>query len=76
MLNTKLKRTPYPLPRIDDMLRQLEGFQYATALDTNMGYYHIQLSTEAQEMCTIVTEFGKYQYLRLPMGVVCVENND
>jgi hypothetical protein len=71
MLNAKLKQSPYPLPRIDDTLQQLEGFQYATALDINMGYYHIQLSTEAQEMRTIVTEFGKYQYLRLPMGVVC-----
>ena len=40
-LNQKLKRKPYPLPRISDTLQQLEGFQYATSLDMNMGYYHI-----------------------------------
>ena len=36
-LNQKIKRKPYPLPRISDTLQQLEGFQYATSLDINMG---------------------------------------
>ena len=70
-LNQKLKRKPYPLPRISDTLQQLEGFQYATSLDMNMGYYHIVLSPKAADMCTIVTEYGKYRYKRLPMGVAC-----
>lgn len=70
-LNAKLKRKPYPLPRISDTLQQLEGFQYATSLDLNMGYYHIVLSPEAADMCTIITEFGKFRYKRLPMGVAC-----
>ena len=59
-LNLKIKRKPYPLPRISDTLQQLEGFQYATSLDMNMGYYHIRLTDDASYMCTIVTEFGKY----------------
>ncbi len=70
-LNAKIKRKPYPLPRISDTLQQLEGFQYATSLDLNMGYYHIVLSPEAADMCTIITEFGKFKYKRLPMGVSC-----
>ena len=70
-LNKKIKRKPYPLPKISDTLQQLEGFQYATSLDMNMGYYHLKLTPEASEMCTIVTEFGKYRYKRLPMGVSC-----
>ena len=59
------------MPKISDTLQQLEGFQYATSLDMNMGYYHLKLTPEASEMCTIVTEFGKYRYKRLPMGVSC-----
>ena len=70
-LNQKIKRKPYPLPRISDTLQQLEGFTFATALDINMGYYHIRLSDKSADMCTIVTEFGKYKYKRLPMGVSC-----
>ena len=70
-LNQMLKRKPYPLPRISDTLQQLEGFNYATSLDLNMGYYHIQLSPTAADMCTIITEYGKFRYKRLPMGVAC-----
>jgi hypothetical protein len=39
-LNKRIKRMPYPIPNIQEMLLNLEGFQYATALDLNMGYYH------------------------------------
>ena len=47
----------------------MEDFQYASSLDLNMGYYHIRLSDKSSDMCTIVTEFGKFRYKRLPMGV-------
>ena len=47
------------------------GATDTTSLDMNMGYYHICLSAEAPDMCTIITEFGKYRYKRLLMGVSC-----
>jgi hypothetical protein len=36
----------------------------------NMGYYHIKLDGDAQELCTIVfpCHTEKYEYKRLPMG--------
>ena len=51
------------------MLLKLEGFKYATSLDLNMGYYHIELSPDSRKLCTIVLPWGKYEYLRLPMGL-------
>ncbi len=38
------------------------------ALDLNMGYYTIRLNPRAVEMLTIIFPWGKYSYLRLPMG--------
>ena len=52
------------------MLLKLEGFQYATSLDLNMGYYHIRLSNNASNLCTIILPWGKYCYKCLPMGVM------
>ena len=34
-----------------------------------MGYYHIEISANSKELCNIVTQWGKYEYQRLPMGM-------
>ncbi len=68
-LNKRIRRKPFPIPHIQDMLLNLEGFKYATSLDLNMGYYHIELDASSKELCTIVLPFGKYEYQRIPMGL-------
>ena len=52
-------------------MQQLEGFQYATALDLNTGYYTLRLLYDSQDMTTIVTEFWKFRYSCPTMGI-CV----
>jgi dihydroorotate dehydrogenase len=66
-----LKRHPFPIPKIGDMIRSMEGFTFASELDLNMGYYHIKLDADAQRLCTIVSPWymRKYKYKRLPMGI-------
>ena len=69
-VNGLIIRKPFPIPRIADTLQQLEGFNFATALDLNMGYYTIPLAECSKDVTTIVTEFGKFRYTCLPMGMV------
>jgi hypothetical protein len=67
-LNKRIVRKPYPIPQISTILQELEGFNYATALDLNMGYYTIRLDPTVSKICTIISPWGKYSYKRLPMG--------
>jgi hypothetical protein len=67
-INKRIVRRPYPIPKISTTLQELEGFTYATALDLNMGYYTIRLDQKAVEIFTIIFPWGKYSYMRLPMG--------
>jgi hypothetical protein len=68
-LNAQIKRKPFPLTNISDLLRKLSGFKYEMEIDLSMGHYHIPLNLEAQKLCTTILPWGKYQYTRLPMGV-------
>jgi Reverse transcriptase (RNA-dependent DNA polymerase) len=68
-LNKRIKQKPYPIPNIQDMLLNLEGFQYATSLDLNMGYYHIELCPDSKKQCTLVFPFRAYEMQWLPMSL-------
>ena len=68
-INQRIRRKPFPIPKIKDMLLKLEGFTYASSIDLNMGYYHIGLSPGSKKICTIVLPWGKYEYQKIHMGV-------
>ena len=47
-LNKRIERKPYPIPKIQGLMQKIEGLQYGTSLDLNMGYYHIKLSPQSK----------------------------
>jgi hypothetical protein len=53
------------------MIRSMEGFTFASALDLNMGYDHIKRDADSQMLCTIVfpLHLKKNKYKRLFMGI-------
>ena len=57
------------MPKINEILLKVPGFQYDMSLDLNMGYYHIRLSKNASNSCKMILPWGKYWYKHLPMGV-------
>jgi hypothetical protein len=52
--NAQIRRTPFPLPKISDILRKLSGFKYATGIYLSMRYYNIPLDLERQTLCTTI----------------------
>ena len=45
-LKKTIVRKPFPIRKIQEMLQKMRGFQWATALDLKMGYYHIVLDPD------------------------------
>lgn len=68
-LNQRMRRKPWPMPHIADLLQDIGSYKYVTALDLSMAYYHLRLDDEASDLSTFVLPFGLYKYRRLPMGL-------
>ena len=57
------------MPKINELLLKLEVFCCDMLLDLNMVYYHIQLSENISNLCTIILPWENYRYKLLLMGV-------
>ena len=70
-LNKAILREHYPMNTIDDIATRLSGSKYFTTLDANMGYFQIKLTDKSSYLTTFNTPFGRFRYLRMPMGASC-----
>jgi len=68
-LNKRTLRKPCPIPNFQDMLLNLEGFQWATGLDLHMGHCHVTLDPGSKQLCDIVLTFGKHEHKAILMGL-------
>ena len=53
-LSKRIKRKPFPIPKIQDLLPKLEDFKYASSFNLNKGYYHIKLCPFSGRLYAIV----------------------
>ena len=47
-----------------------KGMKFFTVIDALKGYHQVQLDEESAALTTFSTPFGRFQYLRLPFGIV------
>ena len=68
-LNDNIQRPHYPMRSIDDITSQLSGAKYFSVMDATKGYWSVRLDRRSSMLTCFNTPFGRYRYLRLPMGI-------
>lgn len=68
-LNKVTKRDQYPLPNIDQILRQVKGKKYFSSLDLTSGYWQIKMNEEDIEKTAFTIDEGHFEFVVLPFGL-------
>ena len=68
-LNRAIKREHYPMISHEEISAKLAGATHLTVLDAEKAFYQVDLDEASQKLLTFNTPFGRYCYLRMPMGI-------
>ena len=68
-LNTAIKRNPYYMRTLDNILPQLSKAKVISMSDATSGYWHVPLDLASSLLTTFSTPYGKFRWLRLPFGL-------
>lgn len=68
-LNRALKQNNFPLPTIDDILPDMSKAKVFTVCDVKQGFWHVKPAAESSYLTTFATTFGRFRWLRMPMGI-------
>ena len=70
-LNKQVDRTVHNARTAFDIVSdRSSGAKYFTTLDATKGYWQMTLDPESRHLTTFITPWGKYRYLRAPMGFI------
>ena len=68
-INKSLMRENFPIPSFEQLSSQFRNAKYFSKLDAASGFYQIPIDEDSRDLTTFITPFGRYRFLRLPMGV-------
>ena len=68
-LNKAIMREHYKLPSREEIASQFTGAKIFSKLDASSGFWQVQLDDASSRLCTFITPFGRYRFLRLPFGI-------
>ena len=67
-LNKWIIRSRHSAKLIDDILHRLNRAKFFMVLDSTSSFFNHKLDEESSKLTTFGMPFGRYRYLRMPMG--------
>ncbi len=73
-LNKYVLRPYYPMTTPKDAVELPRTARRFASLDAKTGYWQILLDEESQELTTFITPYGRFKFLRNPMGLASAQD--
>ena len=71
-LNKKIMPDRMPIPRIQDVLENLDGDKYFSTLGMSKAYHQGFMHENSQHLTAFASPWGLYKWLRIPFGLSTV----
>lgn len=69
LVNAITIKNRYPLPRIDDLMDQVQGAKIFSKIDMAAGFHQVRMAETDCHKTAFSTKFGHYEFTVLPMGL-------